>query len=261
MIKLCLITPIENLSLCNYGDMYFALTRQLSENKEYFDFFKSKKRLGFQVIVDNSVHEMQETDFEDHVKLAIDVGTIIIIPDVLRNKKKTLEYYHYFMDRWFPVLKQSGIKIMAVPQGETFEEIMECFEEFNNDKRVDFIGNSFDLIPFKLAEEKYENQSMNRLVIVSKWAEKCEKKIHLLGSNNLNELYILSKLKSVHSTDGKFFSRITLGGIKLNNENWKSILKPKDIKMDFDKEFNNYQKSLFKDNVLFFRECLNDRHL
>jgi len=261
MIKLCLITPIENLGLCNYGDMFFALTRQLSESKEYYEYFKRKKKLGFQIICDNNIHEMTEVNFEEHVKLALEIGTIIIIPDVLRNKKKTLEHFHYFMDRWFEILHKNQIKIMAVPQGETFEEIMECFDEFNNDKRVDMVGNSFDLTPYQLLPEKYANQSANRLLIVNKWCELTTKKIHLLGCNNLNELYSLNKFKQVHSTDGKFFSRISLAGIRLTYDNWRDIIKNEEIKMEFNKRLTLTQMGLFVKNVLFFREVLNDRHL
>jgi len=261
MIKLCLITPIENIELSNYSDIFFALTRQLQELDGYYTYFKQKKKLGFDVIVDNNIHESQEVDFEIHVKLALDVGTIIVVPDVLRNKKKTLEYFHYFMDRWYSVLKQNDIKIMAVPQGDTIEEINECFEEFNNDRRVDIIGNSFDLVPYQLTKEKYENQSLNRILIVNKWCEKTEKKIHLLGSNNLNELYVLSKLKQVYSTDGKFFSRISLAGIELNSENWRSAIKKMNIKMDFKQKLNLTQTNLFIKNILFFREVLHDKHI
>lgn len=261
MIKLCLITPIKELDLSNYGNMFFALTKQLKEDKTYYEFFKKKKKLGFDVVVDNNIHESEEIDFEEHIRLALDVGTIIIIPDVLRNKKKTLEYFHYFMDRWFDDLKSNNIKIMAVPQGDTIEEINECFKEFNEDKRVDMIGNSFDLVPFKLAEEKYENQSMNRMLIVNDWCKTSTKRIHLLGSNNLNELYILSKHKQVYSTDGKYFSRTALANIHLTPLNWRTVTKQKDIKMNFEDKFTSTQANLFIKNVKFFREVLNDRHI
>lgn len=260
-LKLCLITPINNLSLSTYGNMYFALTRQLRDSKKYYNFFKHKKKCNFDVIVDNNVHEGTEVDFEDHVRLAKEVGTILIVPDVLRNKKKTIEYFHYFMDRWYLELKNHNIKIMAVPQGNNLEEINECFEVFNKDKRVDIIGHSFDLTPFKLSNSKYQNQSLNRLLVVTKWCKRTKKKIHLLGSNNLWELYTLSKFPQVYSTDGKFFSRISLANKQLDISNWKKIEKDKNIKMDFNKGFTQTNSKNFIKNVIFFREVLHDKHL
>lgn len=260
-MKLCLIVPFSNMKLSTYGDMYYALTKQLNESKSYYNYFKSKKELGFDVYVDNNVHEGEEIDFETHVKLAMEVGTIIIVPDVLRDKKKTLEYYHYFMDKYATMLRKKGIRICCVPQGNTLDEINECFDEFNKDTRVSIIGNSFDLVPYPLLKGKYENQSANRLLIVNDWVKKTNKRIHLLGSNNLSELYNLSKFKQVYSTDGKFFSRISLARIKLTNDNWRSVEKDKDIKMKFEEPLKESQEQIFKKNVLFFREVLQDRHL
>lgn len=259
-MKLCLITPFSELYLSKVGDMYFALTRQLKESKTYYDFFKKRKEEGNEVFIDNNVHEKEELDFEEHVRLAIEVGTIIIVPDVMRNKKKTLDYFHYFMDKFYPLLLKKKIKIMAVPQGDTIEEINECFNEFNNDKRVNFIGHSFDLEPYHFYQHGYQNQSINRILVVGEWTKglKKDKKIHLLGSNNLWELYVLSRLRGVYSTDGKIFSRLSLANIKIDETNWKCVNKDKDIKMEFEKGFSNSQANLFLGNVKFFRKVLND---
>jgi hypothetical protein len=259
-MKLCLITPFSELYLSEVGDMYFALTKQLRENLTYYNFFKDKKDRGKEIIVDNNVHEKEELDFEEHVKLAIDVGTIIIIPDVMRNKKKTLEYYHYFMDKFYPLLLKNNIKIMAVPQGNTIGEINECFDEFNNDERISFIGQSFDLEPTIFTHERsYQNQSLNRICIVTDWCNKgLKKKIHLLGSNNLDELYLLSKFKGVYSTDGKIFSRLALANVEINRENWELVEKDRNVKMEFEKCFTYQQANLFLRNVKFFKGVLDD---
>lgn len=260
-MKFCLITPYENLEESKEGDMFYALTRELLENKTYYNWFKDIKRKGGDVIIDNNVHEKSEVSFEDHVHLAIDVATIIVVPDVMRDKKKTLEYFHYFMDKFYPLLKLNGIKILAVPQGNTFEEINECFDEFNKDKRVDIIGHSFDLEPYQFVEDKYSNQSMNRITIVSHWLQKTNKDIHLLGSNNLWELYLLGKNKRVVSTDGKLFSRLALSNIEVTKDNWEFISKP-DTKMKFSDVLSLEQKRQFIKNIRFFKRMIeDDKHI
>lgn len=251
-MKLCLITPFKHLNLSKInGDMYFALTRQLRDNRQYYDFFKEQNY----VIIDNNIHEGEEVDFEEHVRLAIDIGNEIIIPDVLRDKKKTLEYFHYFMDKFYNRLKQNNIKIMGVPQGNSLKEIMECFEEMNKDNRVDIIGNSFDLTPIKFEGDKYFIQSQNRFVILNEWLGKTTKPIHLLGSNGLYELYHFNKYPQIRSTDGKLFSRLSLSNVKLDS-GWMKVMKPP-IKMKFDDVFTKKQVELYNYNVKFFKERLN----
>lgn len=254
-MKINLITPYKNLKQSEKGDMYFALTRQLFENKDYYNFFKKKKEEGFEVFIDNNVHEEDPMNFENHVEIALEVGTIIIIPDVLRNAKKTLEYYHYFMDKYYSILKENNIKIMAVPQGDSMCEIMKCFDEFNNDERVDFIGNSFDLTPFLLHPSKYENQSLNRFMILREWLKVVNKPIHMLGSNNLYELYFFSRFKNIYSTDGKIFSRLALSKTIIDQNNWRELSKP-DMKMKFEDEFTTTQKVIFNNNVDFFKSLI-----
>lgn len=256
-MKLSLITPYKNLEESGKGDIIYALTRQLNDNKEYYNFCKKKKEEGFDVIIDNNVHEGDEMDFEKHIQLASEVATILVIPDVLRDKKKTLEYYHYFMDKYYINLKHNNIKLMGVPQGETMCEIQECFNEMNDDDRVDMIGNSFDLVPLRFCDDKYKNQSMNRLNIVTEWLKTIKKPIHLLGSNGLWELYFLSRFKQIQSTDGKLLSRLALAGVKIDKSNWVHIMKPKE-KMDFDVPFLKTQSTLFQYNLNFFKGVLNN---
>jgi len=256
-MKLCLITPYKELSCSDEGTMFFALTRELKYNKVYYNYFFQKKKEGFDVIVDNDIHENDPMSFEDHIQMALEVGTIIITPDFLRNKKKTLEYFHYFLDCFYSKLKEKKIKIMSVPQGDTIQEIDECFNEFNNDLRVDFIGNSFDLVPYDFCSNKYENQSINRMLIVNGWIRRTKKPIHLLGSNNLYELYLLNKFKEVMSTDGKIFSRLALANVKLSEVNWRQVDKT-EIKMSFNDEFTTEQKELYKKNVEFFKKKMKE---
>lgn len=256
-MKLCLITPIKNLIESKNGGLYFALTRQLKENNEYYKFFYKRKTEGNEVIVDNNIHEKDPMDFENHVELALRVGTIIVVPDVMRDKKKTLEYFHYFMDKFYKKLKEFKIKILAVPQGETFEEIKECLIEMSGDDRVDMIGNSFDLTPFKISSSKYDNQSSNRFLIMNMFLQNTSKPIHMLGSNNLWEIYFFSKFKQVYSTDGKIFSRLSLNNQIVDKDNWKTITKP-EIKMGFNDSFTEKQTKQYIKNVEFFKKVMEE---
>lgn len=258
-MKLCLITPFNNLKESKEGDMFYALTRQLNENKKYYNWFKLAKEKGFDVIVDNNVHERAEVNFEDHVLLTLDVGTICVVPDVMKNKKKTLEYFHYFMDKFYPILKQNKIKILAVPQGETLTEIDDCLMEMANDNRVDIIGNSFDLTPLHFNDDKYSNQSINRIRIINMFLDRTDKPIHLLGSNGLEELYIFRNNRQIISTDGKLFSRLALGNILIDKKDWKKIMKPKE-KMSFSIPFTKEQRKIFIKNVRMFKEILDDKY-
>lgn len=256
-MKFCLITPFNHLDLSEMGDMYFALTKEGVTNKTYREFFLTKKLGGFDVIVDNNIHENDAVDWEQHVELAKEVGTILIVPDEMRNMNVTLKNFDSFMDKYYDELKEAGVKIMAVPQGQNITEIDFCFHKFNNDPRVDFIGHSFDLEPYKYNNlSKYQRQSINRLIVVGKWVESCKKKIHLLGCNNLSELYYLSKFDCINSTDGKFLSRISLANIELTPTNWLGVEKHNDVKMKFDSYLTSYQQDLFETNFKFIKSII-----
>jgi len=249
-MKLALIVPFKNLDLMNISDYDYILTREAKMNKQYKDFYTKSERYS---ILDNNVHERSEINWEDHVELAINMGVNeIVVPDVMKDKERTLRYFNEFMNMFYEKLKEHNIIIQAVPQGETWEEIQECFDVFNKDTRVKIIGNSFDLIPFQICDKKYENQSFNRTLIINSWIRKSNKPIHLLGSNGTGELITLSKFSLIRSTDGKLFSRIGLANMDLEKE--MDVYKP-NIKMYFDDDIEN--KNLFIRNVNYFKQIIN----
>jgi hypothetical protein len=120
----------------------------LEENKAYKEAFiqACKER---EVILDNSIFELGEAFdmkkfFEWNNMLR---PTWYIIPDALEDSKRTI-YNAYVWNQFHrPTAKGKSI---AVVQGKTYEEIVECYQTLDEKLDVDMIAISFD---YSLYEE------------------------------------------------------------------------------------------------------------
>lgn len=120
----------------------YALVHLLDENEEYrYNFYNAVDR-GREVILDNSVIELGSAfsshRFADWVEKL--KPTWYIIPDALGDASTTLNSFFDFKRDY----KGLPGKAIAVAQGSSISELINCFETFHNDDLVEMIA-----IPFR----------------------------------------------------------------------------------------------------------------
>lgn len=138
-------------------DYDYCLVHLLEEDETYKQLFLQacKER---EVILDNSIFELGEAFdmkkfFEWNNQLE---PTWYIIPDALEDCKKTI-YNAYVWNQFHrPTAKGKSI---AVVQGKTYDEIVECYQTLDEKLDVDMIAISFD---YSLYEKLVPNP--NKLV-------------------------------------------------------------------------------------------------
>ena len=125
-----------------FTDYDYALVHLFEEDKEYLEQFKKAIAKGREVILDNSIFELEEAF--DAAKFADWVENIrptwYIVPDALEDSKKTMSQ----MASWNLRYPNVPGKKIGVVQGKTYKQIVGCYEYMNKIAEVDMIAISFD---------------------------------------------------------------------------------------------------------------------
>ena len=126
-----------------YTDYDYALVHLFEEDKEYLLQFKEAIKKGREVILDNSIFELEEAFNPDKFIHWINElrPTWYIVPDALEDTNKTIVQMKSWNNKYADVAY--GKKI-GVVQGKTYEEIVECYEFLDKESGVDMIAISFD---------------------------------------------------------------------------------------------------------------------
>ena len=164
-------------------DYDYCLVHLLEEDESYKELF-TKACKEREVILDNSIFELGEAfdmnKFFEWVNIL--EPTWYIIPDALEDSKKTI--YNAYVWNQFHRSGAKG-KSIAVVQGKTYEEIVECYQTLDEKLDVDMIAISFD---YSLYEEMVPHP--NKLV---SWMLG---RVALLG--RLEKDGVINKLKPHH---------------------------------------------------------------
>jgi len=125
-----------------YTDYDYALVHLFEEDKEYLQQFKTAISNGREVILDNSIFELEEAfDAEEFAKWIKHLKpTWYIVPDALENSEKTQTQMH----SWLFDHKGLPGKMIGVVQGKTYDEIVNCYKYMDRSANVDMIAISFD---------------------------------------------------------------------------------------------------------------------
>ena len=126
-----------------YTDYDYALVHLLEEDDEYFTQFESAIRQGREVILDNSIFELEEAF--DAIKFDKWVNrmkpTWYIVPDALEDADKTCKQMEDWNNKG---LGYEGSGKIGVVQGKTYDDIVDCYNYMNKIADVDMIAISFD---------------------------------------------------------------------------------------------------------------------
>ena len=222
-------------------DYDYALVHLFEESPEYYSKFENALKNGREVILDNSIFELGTAWDSDRFAYWVNrlLPTWYIIPDVLDNKDGTIESFEKFEKRW-PNLQGKRI---AVAQGSSYEELVECYNYFKNHSRVDKIGLSFNH-PFyqeMFAEEssnKYEAMVKGRQWTINQMLANNiinkDKPHHLLGCGLPQEFEVYrfdSWIDSLDTSNPVLHGLLDIQYEKLDDSNTYGLTDKKSVKM------------------------------
>jgi hypothetical protein len=125
-----------------YNDYDYALVHKFEDTPEYYNFFVESLAQGRHVLLDNSIFELGTAFDSDRYAYWIEKlkPTEYIIPDVLEDSAGTMTNALNFAAKYHNL---PGKKI-GVVQGESYEDLLECYRFMDNKINVDKIAISFD---------------------------------------------------------------------------------------------------------------------
>ena len=148
-------------------DYDYALVHLFEEDEEYLNQFKKAVTKGREVILDNSIFELEEAF--DAVKFAkwVEVlkPTWYIVPDALEDSEKTIKQ----MASWNTQYSKLPGKKIGVVQGKTYNQIKSCYEYMDKVADVDMIAISFDYSYYTVSvphANKYVSWMLGRVKLI-----------------------------------------------------------------------------------------------
>ena len=187
-------------------DYDYALVHLFEEDEEYLNLFKEAKKEGREIILDNSIFELEEAfDAERFAYWIKELEpTWYIIPDALEDSWKTCMQ----MADWNENYKDIPGKKIGVVQGKTYEEIKTCYEYMNNIANVDMIAISFDYSYYRESvphPNKYVSWMLGRVKLLGDLLRDGvineKKPHHLLGCGLPQEFAFYKDYKWIYSLD------------------------------------------------------------
>ena len=125
-----------------FTDYDYALVHLFEEDQEYYNLFVDALQKGREVILDNSIFELEEAFDADKFASWVEKlkPTWYIIPDALEDAEKTMQQ----AADWYKKYKNVPGKSIGVVQGKTYQEIRDCYRAMDEIANVDMIAISFD---------------------------------------------------------------------------------------------------------------------
>lgn len=184
----------------------YALVHLFEEDKEYLEQFKKAIAKGREVILDNSIFELEEAFNADRFAYWINElrPTWYIVPDALEDAKKTMSQ----MSAWNVEYKELPGKKIGVVQGKTYKQIVACYEYMDKLANVDMIAISFDYSYYTKSfphPNKYVSWCLGRVKLLGDLVKDGiineDKKHHLLGSSLPQEGLYYRQYPWIYSMD------------------------------------------------------------
>ena len=188
MIKIAHEAPIDIFEeVQRFTDYDYALVHLLEENPRYRDTFERAAKKGREIILDNSIFELEEAFEADRFDQWINrlKPAWYIVPDALEDAYKTIEQMEDWNNKGLGYLGSGKI---GVVQGKTYDEIVDCYNYMNKEAGVDMIAISFDYSYYTTSvphPNKYVSWMLGRVKLLGDLLKdgviNVHKKHHLLG--------------------------------------------------------------------------------
>jgi queuine/archaeosine tRNA-ribosyltransferase len=190
-----------------HTDYDYALVHLFEEDKEYLKQFQEAVKKGREVILDNSIFELEEAFNADRFAHWINElrPTWYIVPDALEDAKRTMNQ----MASWNMHYAHAvyGKKI-GVVQGKTYKQIVACYEYMDKIADVEMIAISFDYSYYIKSvphPNKYVSWMLGRIKLLGDLVRDGiineQKPHHLLGCGLPQEFSFYSQYPWIYSLD------------------------------------------------------------
>lgn len=236
----------------SFNDYDYALVHLYETEPRYLQFYKDSITQGREVILDNSVFELEEAFNPERFKYWINETkpTYYIIPDVLDNAELTIKN----ILNW---KKDVPGQTIGVVQGSNFTEAVECYHAIKD--HVDRVAVSFNCKFYESedGETIWHKWANGRIRFVNYLATLSEHKpMHLLGCSLPQEfrVYNDAKFDFIKSVDTSNPVVHAINDIKYTGQGLESKVSTKLIEYMNESVFD---MELLKFNVDMFREICN----
>lgn len=262
-MKIATILPTKHLSLEADSDYHMCLAH-LMNNDEYRKFFEWQVARGAHVIMDNGVVETGEPlPAHKLFEIAAASGiTEMTLPDKINDRMVTShlhasalklqnEYYHRIDVEKVP---ESVQKVMLIPQGcDKGDWVSSVYEMLTLAKKYPETVSAIGISKFCVGENLFESR-LEALQSVP-WLINSDLDIHLLGCpGSPAEMMKITiefpdRIRGVDSGLPVFY---TLAGKKLTYHSDR----PQGIELDFDHEFDQFDRRLLESNVRMWKRMI-----
>jgi hypothetical protein len=264
-IKIAHEAPLEIFDdIQSLTDYDYALVHLFEENEEYWNKFKVAATKGREIILDNSIFELEEAfdaeKFDKWVKKL--KPSWYIVPDALEDFRKTIDQMEDWNNRG---LGYKGSGKIGVVQGKTYDEIVDCYNYMNKEADVDMIAISFDYSYYTMSvphANKYVSWMLGRVKLLGDLLRdgviNKDKPHHLLGCGLPQEFsfYRHSDYDWIYSLDT---SNPVVHGIKGIEYGVEGLWSKESQKLHelMSSKISVDQFTLIKDNIFNFRRLTN----
>lgn len=190
-------------------DYDYALVHLFEENEDYYKKFVEARDKGREIILDNSIFELGTAFDADRFAYWVEKlkPTYYIVPDVLEDSSGTIDSFDSFVEKYSDL---PGKRI-AVAQGKTLQDMIECYEYLAYHDKVDKPAISFDYsffndavkdmnLPNKYYEWMFGRQMLLNYMVENDIVNK-DKPHHLLGCGLPQEFKDYAQYEWVDSLD------------------------------------------------------------
>ena len=246
-------------------DYDYALVHLLEEDEEYLKLFEKAIKKGREVILDNSIFELEEAFEAERFALWVQrlKPTWYIVPDALENAEKTMLQ----AADWFKNYSHVPGKSIGVVQGKNYQEIRDCYRAMDEIANVDMIAISFDYSYYRESvphPNKYVSWMLGRVKLLGDLVRddiiNKDKPHHLLGCGLPQEFnfYKHADYNFIYSLDT---SNPVVHGIKNIPYGPEGLWSKESQKLHelIDYPLENLDINLILDNIKRFRNFTNGK--
>jgi hypothetical protein len=221
-MEIATIVPTAYLHLTRYDNYFLALAQQVGVDRAYTQFFRERADEGKYVIMDNGAAEGTQPEWKTIIDRGLMINaTELVLPDKLHDAKGTLKAsaaaIQYLQEAWL----MDHFKLMAVPQGRTPEEYIDCALEMLS-WPIHTLGISKFMTVLLGPTARYQfleqlnARAQENCILESRWVDV---ELHLLGCHiSPQEIAHISSEYHIRGTDSSIAWLYASEGLHMINE-------------------------------------------
>lgn len=237
-MQLAVELPISLLEMNSNFDYDFIIANHYRDFTDYRKFYQQKQNRVS--LLDNGAFEFGTSiDGEEYSKIIAELNpTIILLPDVYRNRDDTLKLSFDFLYKMTKGTQNLPQGFMGVLQGITEQDFLQCFMRYVSSPEITHIG-----IPY----HAFYRPKFLRDYSINDICTQFEKKIHILGLQNPFEICELKEFSCIESIDTSLPVASGLRELSFRKLKWCGM------KGDMNSVATAKQKDIIADNIDFLK--------